>query len=119
MEGFYITIPPGLPGTRCQRNHNPGNIRYSQFAINHGATDYDDDDFAIFQNDDDGWTALIALLVSHPYCDHTLEECINRYAPPVENNTSEYLQYVCVWTHSKPTDIVLDVMERKLVDQTT
>jgi hypothetical protein len=30
---------------------------------------------------------------------------INRFAPPIENNTKDYVELVCIKTKSKPDDI--------------
>lgn len=98
--------------TRCRRNHNPGNLRYGWFAKAHGAVTDDDENFAIFPDDETGWNALIALMLDGNYATLTLSDAISRYAPSTENNTSIYLQSICEWTGSQPTDTVQTVMER-------
>ena len=98
MEGF------GKPGTRPTRNHNPGDLEYGSFSVSHGATGTDGR-FAIFPSDDVGFEAMRALLVKH-YSGLTLEQALNKYAPPAENNTNVYLENVCKWVGCNPTDII-------------
>lgn len=108
MEGWYTK-----ESTRCQRNHNPGNIRYGEFAVVHGATGEDDSGFAIFPDDETGMACLVALLRTPFYAGKTLQAGINAYAPPVENQTSIYLQNVCEWTYSSQFKLIGDLMEEK------
>ena len=87
QEGFYAT---GTAPNRPQRNHNPGNIEYGDFAKAHGATGTDGR-FAIFPNDQTGMDALNALLNSSGYKGLSLEQTINKYAPSKENDTAAYI----------------------------
>jgi hypothetical protein len=102
-EGFYV------PGTRPNRNHNPGDIEYGPFAIANGATGTDGR-FAIFADDATGFAAMAALLAEH-YAGMTIEAALNKYAPPVENQTNVYLQRVCEWTGLQPTDIISEYLD--------
>ena len=104
MEGFYVEGPtPNRP----QRNHNPGDIEYGIFATHFGATGTDGR-FAIFPDDETGMFCLITLLSGPVYRNLTLEAGINKYAPPVENQTNEYVALVCQWSGRQPTDIIGD-----------
>jgi hypothetical protein len=98
MEGF------GKPGTRPTRNNNPGDIEYGRFAIAHGATGTDGR-FAIFATPQAGYACMAALLGS-AYAGMTIEAALNKYAPPVENNTNLYLQDILEWTGLQATDII-------------
>ena len=98
QEGFYV------PGSRPARNHNPGDIEYGKFARAHGAIGTDGR-FAIFATDEDGFAAMRALLMS-AYRGLTVEAALNKYAPPIENQTNTYLAHVCEWANVKPTDIM-------------
>ena len=40
------------------------------------------------------------------YLGATLEQVINRFAPPNENNSNEYVSNVSLWTGVKPKDVV-------------
>lgn len=102
QEGF------GVPGTRATANHNPGNLEYHQFAIDHGATGTDGR-FAIFPDDETGFNAMTALLKEF-YGGMTLGTALDKYAPPVENQTNIYLQHVCAWAECQPTDKIDDLL---------
>jgi hypothetical protein len=98
MEGFYVV------GSRPQRNNNPGDLVYSSEAIRFGATGTDGR-FAIFPDAETGWKALQGWF-SVParfdssgnliggYLGATIEQAINRFAPPSENNTAGYVAFV-------------------------
>lgn len=102
VEGFYAeTATPNRP----QRNHNPGDIEYGVLAIGVGAVS-GDPRFAIFLDDETGFLCLVHLLSGPLYRTLTIEQCINKYAPPNENDTVNYVNLVCEWSGCKPTDIV-------------
>ena len=80
-------------GTRAWRNNNPGNIRDGDFARRRGAIGAAGG-FAVFPNYEAGFAALTALLRTSTYQRLTVEQAINRYAPPIENDTSAYINMV-------------------------
>ena len=80
-------------GTRAWRNFNPGNIRYSDLARNNGAIGKAGG-FAVFPDEKIGFLALKNLLLSDAYKNLTIEAAINKYAPPVENDTEHYKKYI-------------------------
>lgn len=69
-------------------NNNPGNLRYAGQA---GATQ-GKGGFAKFATPEAGVKALQNQITLDSNRGHTLESFINKYAPPVENNTSQYIQ---------------------------
>lgn len=77
-------------GTRAWRNNNPGNIRDGEFARRVGAIGAAGG-FAVFPDYETGLKALAALLRTETYRRLTLGQAINRYAPPVENDTGAYV----------------------------
>jgi hypothetical protein len=91
QEGFYA------PGTLPNRRNNPGDIEDGEFAQAHGALPPDGHRFAAFPDAATGFAAMRALLTEH-YLGLTLEEALNKWAPPVENDTNIYLQHVSEWT---------------------
>ncbi|MEL6792428.1 MAG: TIGR02594 family protein, partial [Pseudomonadota bacterium] len=95
-------------GSRAWRNNNPGNIRKGDFAANQGAVG-DDGQFAIFPTEAAGQAALEALLRGATYGALTLAKAINRYAPPVENDTNAYLDFVVEQTGINPSAILGDL----------
>jgi hypothetical protein len=90
QEGFFAK---DKSPNRPQRNHNPGDIEYGDFAKRHGATG-SDGRFAIFPDDATGMAALQALLASPNYANLSLEDKIKRFAPSNENNTAAYVASV-------------------------
>jgi hypothetical protein len=99
-EGFY------LANTRPQRNNNPGDIEFGKFTQAHGAT-AGDPRFAIFNSADDGFACMRSLFQSAGYKGLTVSQALNRWAPPVENQTNAYIANVCKWTGATP-DMVID-----------
>jgi len=79
------------------RNLNPGNIIDGQFAQGRPGYLGVNGRFAVFNSMGHGIAALIALLriyrKQHKLT--TVRGIINRWAPPVENNTSAYVDAVC------------------------
>ena len=67
-EGFYTKgESPNIP----QQAHNPGDIEYGKFAVDHGATGYvtaqGGKKIAVFPDEGMGWSAMYALLQSKSY----------------------------------------------------
>lgn len=83
-----------LEGNRASRNNNPGNIQYGEFAKSAGAIGTDGR-FAVFPSYEVGRAAKKKLLWdTKSYSGKTIEEAINRYAPPSENDTKSYVKTV-------------------------
>lgn len=101
-------------GTRSWRNNNPGNIEAGNFAAAHGAIG-SDGRFAIFTSEERGRGAIVSLLGSPAYQRLTLQQAINRYAPPVENDTAAYSNYVS-GAGSLPLDTRLNAMSAQQMD---
>lgn len=85
-EGWY-------PGSRSQRNNNPGNLRFTGYVQGLGATGKDGSNFAIFPSADRGFAALCQFLRDAaegkliPYKgDPTLRQFYRVYAPANDNN---------------------------------
>ena len=79
---------------RNQRNNNPGNIEYGQFAIANGATG-SDGRFAIFPTLEAGYTAQQKLLSGYGKKGiDTISGVVNRWAPSHENDSNAYAAYV-------------------------
>ena len=85
MEGF------GIGGSVATRNNNPGNLRYAGQA---GAVSTDASGFAVFGTPDEGWSALKRQIELDANRQLSIREFINKYAPPSENNTSNYLSFI-------------------------
>lgn len=99
MEGW------GVAGDLPTRNNNPGNIDNGRFAQAHGAEAGTVGRFAHFPTPEAGFAALRELLAVG-YVGLTVEAALNKYAPPVENNTCRYVGCVCQWTGLTPDTIL-------------
>lgn len=92
--------------TRGIRNNNPGNIRGSAVVKWKGEVGRDDKDFVVFDTSINGIRALARTLSTY-YKKHgltTIEQIINRWAPPSENDTASYIASVSERT-GLPKDI--------------
>jgi hypothetical protein len=110
---------PGLPGPQKEngspswRNHNPGNLRSSPFAIG------TKDNFAVFINDDVGFQALVWDLWKK--CrgetstgltpNSTIYDLIKVYAPPKENDVLKYALLIEKRTDLKMTTKLGDLIK--------
>lgn len=84
MEGFNVS------GSIAQRNNNPGNLRYAPTQI--GSENTASGTFASFSDPNSGWSALQDYINNNSGM--SLRDFIYKYAPPTENDTSNYLNYV-------------------------
>ena len=87
--GFYIMA-------RGIRNNNPGNIRHSSSQWQGKSATQTDTEYVQFDNPVWGIRALAKLLKNYQsrYGLNTINEIINRWAPPSENITSAYVDNV-------------------------
>lgn len=96
---------PDIP--RGIRLNNPGNIRRSTVPWLGLSDMQDDPDFFEFTSAIYGIRAMVRIFKTYQREGvSTLEEAINRWAPPVENNTSAYVSDVCTRCGVQPTDRV-------------
>lgn len=98
--------------SRGLRNNNPGNIRKSNVNYQGEIIPSTDPAFKQFKTIVWGYRAMFMLL--HTYQKkhglNTLEGMIQRYAPPCENNTGNYLKSVCNWS-GIPNDRILNTLD--------
>lgn len=92
--------------SRGLRNNNPGNIRLGPFRYKGEKAQSSDSAFRQFESMEWGYRAMFVLL--HTYtvkhdC-RTLRQIINRYAPPIENHTDNYIRRVAYATHLSPDE---------------
>lgn len=100
--------------TRGVRNHNPGNIRRVDGQVWKGqSASQTDPDFVQFDDPVYGIRALTVLLLNYYrwYGLNTVEQIINRWAPSVENDTTEYVRVVAMRMGVAP-DKALDLYKR-------
>ena len=83
--------------SRGLRNNNPGNIRITKDKWQGLREKQEDKSFFQFTDMKYGYRALIRTLQNYriKWGCQTIADFINRWAPPVENNTSGYISRVC------------------------
>lgn len=96
QDGATTSGDPNDP-TRADRNKNPGNIRFGDWAKAHGAVKADKDGFAIFDDKEVGLLAMKSLLQSKGYSKLSVKDAINK------------------WTGNKPYRYVLGDIASKRV----
>lgn len=90
------TVSKVTSAVRGIRNNNPGNIRKSATAWQGLSADQSDPAFFRFDAMEYGIRAIVKILQTYQgtYGLNTVRKIINRWAPPVENNTDAYVSYV-------------------------
>ena len=79
------------------KNNNPGNIRLSAVKYQ-GEVASSDSAFKQFSTVAWGYRAVFMLLYTYQVKHglNTIRQMIGRYAPPLENNTSAYVDFVAI-----------------------
>lgn len=106
IQSNGTTIDLDLP--RGLRLNNPGNIRISQTKWQGEIIPSADKSFKQFQSLAYGYRAIIKLVRNYFvfYDLNTIEKIINRWAPPHENNTKAYIDFVCKDTNIRINTII-------------
>ena len=93
MEGFYV------PDSRPSRNNNPGDLEFRgwEVAFKGSLETGHTQRFAIFPTSEDGFNAMRHLILTS-YVGLSVAAALNKWAPPVENETSNYITVVCKLT---------------------
>ena len=89
------------------RNHNPGNIDRTKERWQGMADDQSGDErFIVFKTPEYGIRAIGKILLSYraKHGLHTVRGIINRWAPPVENDTGAYVRSVAKALGIQPDD---------------
>ena len=94
--------------SRGLRNNNPGNIRRSRVRYLGEVRPSRDPDFKEFETMAYGYRAMFVLLDTYRsrYGLDTIRRMLYRYAPPEENLTERYLQYVVDYSGIMPDEVV-------------
>lgn len=101
-----MSLPRGI------RNNNPGNIRHGTHTFWVGeAREQPDAEFISFSSPVYGMRAVMKILLTYykRYNLHTIESIINRYAPPVENDTISYVTTVSKISGVKKDEVINDI----------
>lgn len=94
--------------TRGIRNNNPGNIVRAADKWQGLAAEQPDEKFYTFETPEHGIRAMGKLLMNYQekHGLQTINDLINRWAPPFENDTKGYAKFVADKVGVKPTDRV-------------
>ena len=87
------------------RNKNPGNIKLGT-EWDGLASEQSDPVFCIFDEAVMGIRALMKILLTYRFTHKrtSVDDIISRWAPPSENDTSAYIDFVCKEINVKPMD---------------
>lgn len=83
----------GIPGDVPTRDNNPGDLRHSPHSFH---TLEAADAVGEIDTPADGWADLERQLELYAQRGLTLAQAIYEFAPPTENNSAAYLQFICV-----------------------
>ncbi|MBD2806582.1 structural protein [Xenorhabdus sp. ZM] len=105
--------------SRGIRNNNPGNIDHNPANKWLGQLPHDrniEKRFCRFETAEHGIRALMKLLANYQlkYQLHTIRQIINRYAPPVENNTESYIRFAAAKVGVSP-DAKISTQDKKVL----
>jgi hypothetical protein len=96
-----MNVPRGI------RNFNPGNIRRDGTPWLGLADDQSDPEFCVFTDPEHGIRAIVKIMRSYKARGlYTIKQAIARWAPPVENDTSAYVDAVCAGCNVFPDTVV-------------
>jgi hypothetical protein len=101
MEGFNV------PGSLPNRQDNPGDLRHAP-----GETHPADAPNSVgsFDSPDAGWAALERQLALYAERGLTLQQAIYDFAPPTENDSGHYLDFVCTGLGCTSDTLVSDAL---------
>ncbi len=101
--------------SRGLRNCNPGNIRISAVKYLGEVQPSQDTAFKQFSSIEWGYRAMFVLLYTyHRRRLFTLREMINCYAPPIENHTENYIDFVAKQANCS-ADEHLNIFDREVM----
>lgn len=99
-----VTVKPDMSKVRSDRNNNPLNIRFTNIAWQGKKTEGKSDSaFEEFESRDYGWRAAYKNLETKMKRGlNTITKLVSEWAPPSENNTNGYIQFVASKTGIDP-----------------
>lgn len=101
-EGF------GIPHTIPTLRHNPGDLRHAPHASHTGISP---EGIGIEPSDELGAEDLERQLFLYAARGLTLTSMVAEYAPPCENNSSQYLTFLCTGLGLPATTQVIDALQ--------
>lgn len=100
-EGF------GVDGTIPTTHHNPGDLRHSPHSSHDPRAP---NAIGEIDSDADGWSDLERQLEIYAAHSMTLRAAIYAFAPPSENNSERYLNFVCEGLGCSPDTPVAEAL---------
>lgn len=100
QEGF------AKPGAIPTVNHNPGDLEHAPGETHDGLSPV-----GAFVDDPAGWAALERQLQLYADRKMTLRAAIYAFAPPTENDSEEYLSFVCEGLGCAPDTLVSEALK--------
>ena len=102
------TVKPDMSKVRSDRNNNPLNIRFTNIAWQGKKTKgKSDNDFEEFESRDYGWRAAYKNIETKMNRGlNTITKLVSEWAPPTENNTNGYIQFVASKTGIDPNAVL-------------
>ena len=94
-------------GSIPQRRNNPLDLRHSPHSSHTGEGP---DDIGIIDTPEDGWADAERQLRIYASRGLTVAQMIAVLAPSTENNTSQYIDYVCANMPCSPDTLVSDAL---------
>ena len=98
----------GVPGTIPTMDDNPGDLRHSPHSFH---TSSAPDSIGKIDTPQDGWADLERQLQLYAQRGLTLQEAIYEFAPPAENNSQAYLDFICRGLGVPSSTSVSDALE--------
>lgn len=100
----------GIPGALPTRNHNPGDLRHSPHSFH---TPTAPNAIGNIPTAEEGWDDLIRQLNIYVTEDPTITvaQAIFKWAPPSENNSIAYLNYVVKGLECTPDTLLSDALK--------
>jgi hypothetical protein len=102
QEGFAI------PGSLPQRQNNPGDLVHAPGETHAPG---EPDGIGSFHSVQAGWDMLERQLALYAERGLTLQQMVNVYAPPPENDTQAYLNFLCQGLACSPDTLVSQALE--------
>lgn len=98
----------GRPGSLPTRNNNPGDLRHSPHSDH---TAEAPDSIGKIDSVQNGWEDLERQLQLYADRNMTLRAAIYAFAPPEENNSEQYLHFVCTGLGVSPDISMQEAMK--------
>lgn len=98
----------GIPGAVPTRDNNPGDLRHSPHSSHEGEGP---DDIGIIDSDADGWADLERQLQLYAERGLSLRDAIYEFAPPSENDSERYLNFICSGLGCQPDITVREALQ--------